>query len=765
MKKVSIVLPVYDEECNIDSVVTSVMNQTYNNIELIIVNECLTDNTFAIREDWADKDNRIIILNNAKKQNLACALNSGFALASGDYLTWTSCDNKYHVDAIATMVNFLDCNTEVDFVYTDYSIVNTDGSFKEEVEKPDPDRMTLLDSVGECFLYRKELMDKVGVCDSDMFIAEDYEYWIRAILKGNVVHLKMNLCDYVWKDKSITATMIKQKGYQIFGAKKKNFNDLYMLCDSKEQQTEFLNEMISLLDNEKEKLQKQTEYYKLNKIFAKVGRKKHFRECFFQYLGSIKRALLSNMWLTWVIVFILPFIFSIYLSVPSADDFTEALSVRGSSNLFVASVKGASNMWKNWGGHWPVQFLEKFCNPLVWSESYRSVGVALVISFMLLVVLLGLYVHTLIKDLIRIDDKSVSRFVFIIILFVFLNTSIYPEIYYWFVGNCYLWELEFALLNGILIVKYFNNLGRKRGILLSLIGFIACFGYLYAPSLGIMYVLVMSLRREKIKRKMISALYPLAFMILGGCLSVFAPGNFVRHTYIEEGIHVKEALINTVSVTMRCYVDIFSNAIFVLGLMGLLGIARMSQSKGINNGITPITLIGAQIISIGCVVFCVALGYGTASSLPNRIIFIINAIIVLWSTLTAFVSGLYLRGQIINAQKLKVIERGIMLVVLLLIVNALNMDGNYIENIPWVKTVLLFENEVNESRYYISLLEELQSSSDDNIVLIKDGADIPSQTGIIKTIGLSDDSTFWVNVALSKWYDKESISYVVNEVE
>ena len=91
---ISIVLPVYNGEQYIDKAVESIIGQTYKNWELILVNDCSTDHTLEILEEYAGKDVRIRIINNTHNLKLPASLNVGFENAKGRYLTWTSDDRQ-----------------------------------------------------------------------------------------------------------------------------------------------------------------------------------------------------------------------------------------------------------------------------------------------------------------------------------------------------------------------------------------------------------------------------------------------------------------------------------------------------------------------------------------------------------------------------------------------------------------------------------------------------------------------------------------------
>ena len=90
--RVSIVLPSYNGERYIKESIDSVLNQSFTNWELIVVNDCSEDGTRRIVEEYAQNDSRVTIINNEKNMKLPKSLNIGFEVARGEYFTWTSDD-------------------------------------------------------------------------------------------------------------------------------------------------------------------------------------------------------------------------------------------------------------------------------------------------------------------------------------------------------------------------------------------------------------------------------------------------------------------------------------------------------------------------------------------------------------------------------------------------------------------------------------------------------------------------------------------------
>ncbi len=124
-KKVSIVLPVYNRADHVANSIDSIISQAYQNWELIIVNDCSTDNTLEICSGFEAKDSRIKVISKPVNLKLPNTLNAGFDVATGDYYTWTSDDNMYRSNALEVLVNELRSNPDTVMVYADYT--NIDG--------------------------------------------------------------------------------------------------------------------------------------------------------------------------------------------------------------------------------------------------------------------------------------------------------------------------------------------------------------------------------------------------------------------------------------------------------------------------------------------------------------------------------------------------------------------------------------------------------------------------------------------------------------
>ncbi len=188
---VSVVLPTYKRAHLLAQAMRSVLEQTYTNLELIVVDDNSPDDTAAVVRSFDDA--RIRYVKNDPNLKLPRALNRGFAMAHGDYLTWTSDDNLLAPTAIERMVGAL-ADGNCDFVYADYWLFSEQDANGHPLA-PQHDRlpdMLQLDRgnhIGACFLYTRRLYAAVGDYDPELFLVEDYDYFLRAARQFRFCHI------------------------------------------------------------------------------------------------------------------------------------------------------------------------------------------------------------------------------------------------------------------------------------------------------------------------------------------------------------------------------------------------------------------------------------------------------------------------------------------------------------------------------------------------------------------------------------------------
>lgn len=210
-KLISIVLPVYNGEKYLQESIDSVLGQTYQKWELLILDDCSTDGTAAIAKKYVEKDPRICYYKNTVNLKLPRNLNKGFSLAKGDYLTWTSDDNRYRPKALEKMAAVLDNDSKTQFVFASCRIINDEGKEIEyiTVSSQSPQWIVGTNTVGACFLYTRKVYEEVGEYNPDLMLVEDFDYWQRICAKFKAVGISEILYDYRWHSGALTNTMRK----------------------------------------------------------------------------------------------------------------------------------------------------------------------------------------------------------------------------------------------------------------------------------------------------------------------------------------------------------------------------------------------------------------------------------------------------------------------------------------------------------------------------------------------------------------------------
>jgi O-antigen biosynthesis protein len=194
--KVSIVMSTYNQDRYLWEALDSIRAQTYSDFELIVVDDGSTDDTPAILEDYRREfPFHHLVQQNSGQQK---ALNRAFAMASGEYWTWTSSDNNLRPNMLEVLVSELDRDLSVGLVYSDWVNIGTEGELTHHVESIEFDRLMLLrENYVHCsFLYRRSCGEAAGQYDEHVGTAFDWDYWLRMSRICSFRHVPQTLYEY-----------------------------------------------------------------------------------------------------------------------------------------------------------------------------------------------------------------------------------------------------------------------------------------------------------------------------------------------------------------------------------------------------------------------------------------------------------------------------------------------------------------------------------------------------------------------------------------
>lgn len=217
---VSIILPVYNGSEYLSQALDSCLNQTYKNFELIIVNDCSVDNSLEIIEKYAQNDGRIIVCSNPVNLGLPTSLNIGHKLANGSMMTWTSDDNILQVNFLDKLVNALKAQ-QVPIVYSSYQIINDKSSVISSATNLNMNRLLFSNTIGCSFLYKRNVYYDLKGYQEDLFLVEDYAFWLFASLSYPMYFVDENLYDYRHHKSSLTSDIENKNFDRFYEVKKK----------------------------------------------------------------------------------------------------------------------------------------------------------------------------------------------------------------------------------------------------------------------------------------------------------------------------------------------------------------------------------------------------------------------------------------------------------------------------------------------------------------------------------------------------------------
>lgn len=216
---ISVVVPVYNvADSMLRECIDSVINQTYKNWELCLVDDCSTmESVRKVLSEYEGRE-RIKIKYRSENGHISRATNDGIELASGEFIGLMDCDDLLAPNALYEMARMLNSNKNYDFIYSDEDKINEEGTERRDpFFKPDWSPDTFMSYMYTCHfsIFRKSLMDELGRMRVGYEGSQDYDLVLRVMEKTrNIGHVPKIL--YHWRTrKESTANDLTAKPYII----------------------------------------------------------------------------------------------------------------------------------------------------------------------------------------------------------------------------------------------------------------------------------------------------------------------------------------------------------------------------------------------------------------------------------------------------------------------------------------------------------------------------------------------------------------------
>lgn len=190
--KVSIIIPAYNAEKYIEESVESAINQTYQDIEIIVVDDGSKDNTVQLLKKYSDK----IKVISKKNGGVASALNAGINEMSGEWFKWLSADDALNPNAVEELINETKKieDKKHTIIYGNFDFIDSDGKLIDHYIEPNYNNLESFDfnvilldhhiGNGTTALIHKSTIEAYGMFNEEIDF-EDYELWLRYSLLHN----------------------------------------------------------------------------------------------------------------------------------------------------------------------------------------------------------------------------------------------------------------------------------------------------------------------------------------------------------------------------------------------------------------------------------------------------------------------------------------------------------------------------------------------------------------------------------------------------
>lgn len=197
--KVAILISVFNSAKTIDRCFEGIQNQTFQDFQIICVNDASTDITPELLKKWSSLlKEKLIIINNRENIGLTKSLNLGLDKITTPYTARIDADDWWHPEKLEKQISFLEKKQDYDIVGCSYTNV---ANGKEKLILPPETNEAIQKNIikknpfaHSCVIFKTDLIKKAGGYDESIRYGQDYELWLRISNQTKLANLKDNLC-------------------------------------------------------------------------------------------------------------------------------------------------------------------------------------------------------------------------------------------------------------------------------------------------------------------------------------------------------------------------------------------------------------------------------------------------------------------------------------------------------------------------------------------------------------------------------------------
>lgn len=220
MPRISIMIPTYNCGRFLGRAIDTALAQSYTDFEILVIDDGSTDNT---RDVVARYGNKVRYFHQPNR-GLSSARNLALSRATGEFVAYLDADDMWYPQKLEAQIAFLDAHKECGLVHSEVSVIDEDDKilhlrFNQETGRSFPHGYCLIDLLRRCHiqiltvLERRECLDRAGIFDERLAIAQDYHHWIKVALQGFAIgYLPEPLGKYRWRRGSLMSSQRRLLG-------------------------------------------------------------------------------------------------------------------------------------------------------------------------------------------------------------------------------------------------------------------------------------------------------------------------------------------------------------------------------------------------------------------------------------------------------------------------------------------------------------------------------------------------------------------------
>lgn len=222
MSLVSIIMPYYKKEMFVKKSVKSLLNQTYQNFEIILVNDQADERSSIFLKDILNLDNRIKLVTNEKNLGVGESRNKAIEIAKGEYIAFCDCDDLWKNNKLEVQIEFMK-NSNFDFSFTAYDVIDENEkviNFRKAEKNINFEKL-----VNSCDIGLSTVMIKSKIFENQKYkfprlvTKEDYVLWMNMAKNGIAINgINENLTSWRRAKNSLSSSIMQKlfDGYKVY---------------------------------------------------------------------------------------------------------------------------------------------------------------------------------------------------------------------------------------------------------------------------------------------------------------------------------------------------------------------------------------------------------------------------------------------------------------------------------------------------------------------------------------------------------------------